>query len=72
MLKPEPVAGHVRPDQGGEPAGGQREDDLTGRLHRNGQGQATLLDISTDDAIAQLFVTKFSTISLCFTKLYVT
>ena len=34
--------------------------------------QDTLLDKLTDDAIAQLYVTKFSTISLYLTKLYAT
>ena len=33
---------------------------------------STLLENITDDAIAQLCVTKFSTISLYFTKLFVT
>ena len=32
----------------------------------------TLLENSTEDAIAQLYVTKFSTISLYLTKIYVT
>ena len=32
----------------------------------------TLLENLTDDAIAKLYVTKFSTISLYLTKLYVT
>ena len=34
--------------------------------------KTTLLENLTDDAIAQLYVTKFSTISLYVTELYVT
>ena len=32
----------------------------------------TLVENLTDDAIALLYVTKFSTVSLCLTKLYLT